>query len=71
MQMKTNRELEKIKTELEMHKMVLRLLVDRGYLNTSMSSPLYSQTNQYFLNNEPINKVTYKLINKIKSNLYK
>ena len=69
--MKTNRELEKIKTELEMHKMVLRLLVDRGYLNTSMSSPLYSQTNQYFLNNEPINKVTYKLINKIKSNLYK
>lgn len=71
MQMKTNKELEKIKTELEMHKMVLRLLVDRGYLNTSMSSPLYSQTNQYFLNNEPINKVTYKLINKIKSNLYK
>ena len=69
--MKTNRELEKMKTELEMHKMVLRLLVDRGYLNTSMSSPLYSQTNQYFLNNEPINKVTYKLINKIKSNLYK
>lgn len=69
--MKTNKELEKIKTELEMHKMVLRLLVDRGYLNTSMSSPLYSQTNQYFLNNEPINKVTYKLINKIKSNLYK
>lgn len=69
--MKTNRELEKIKTELEMHKMVLRLLVDKGYLNTSMSSPLYSQTNQYFLNNEPINKVTYKLINKIKSNLYK
>ena len=71
MWMKTNRELEKIKTELEMHKMVLRLLVDRGYLNTSMSSPLYSNTNQYFLNNEPINKVTYKLINKIKSNLYK
>ena len=69
--MKTNRELEKIKTELEMHKMVLRLLVDRGYLDTSMSSPLYSQTNQYFLNNEPINKVTYKLINKIKSTLYK
>lgn len=71
MWMKTNRELEKIKTELEMHKMVLRLLVDRGYLNTSMSSPLHSQINQYFLNNEPINKVTYKLINKIKSNLYK
>ena len=69
--MKTNKELEKIKTELEMHKMVLRLLVDRGYLNTSMSSPLHYNINQYFLNNEPINKVTYKLINKIKSNLYK
>lgn len=69
--MKTNRELEKIKTELEMHKMVLRLLVDRGYLNTSMSSPLSSNKNQYFLNNEPINETAYKLINKIKSNLYK
>ena len=69
--MKSNKELEKLKTELELHKMVLRFLADKGYLSTSMSSPLSSNKNQYFLNNEPIHEAAYKLINRVKNNLYK
>lgn len=65
------KKLRKTESDLEMNKMVLRLLDRMGLLDLSMSSPLTSKTNNYYLNNEPINEATYNLIKKVKNNLFK